>query len=178
MRADHERQLQFAQTQAGFQSQLAGAGISPFVGPFSESARAEQQMALDFALEIKNKQLEIQQLTDEMRIADDEERKQLEDRRQGLQNLLALYQEYQPQISAATLEQQRFNEALQFTQPVVDGVFQSLTAVADGTKTAQQAFADFLMTIANMLVDVAGSDDCHLHRHRHCTLFCRRPLRR
>jgi hypothetical protein len=156
MRSDHERQLQFAQTQAGFQSQLAGAGISPFVGPFSESARAEQQMALDFALEIKNKQLEIQQLTDEMRIADDEERKQLEDRRQGLQNLLNLYREYQPQINAATLEQQRFNEALQFTQPVVDGVFQSLTAVADGTKTAQQAFADFLMTIANMLVDVAA----------------------
>ena len=156
MRSDHERQLQSAQTQAGFQSQLAGAGINPFVGPFGESARAEQQMALDFALQIKNKQLEIQQLTDEMRIADDEERKQLEDRRQGLQNLLALYQEYQPQINAATLEQQRFNEALQFTQPVVDGVFQSLTAVADGTKTAQQAFADFLMTIANMLVDVAA----------------------
>jgi hypothetical protein len=156
MRSDHERQLQSAQTQAGFQSQLAGAGINPFVGPFGESARAEQQMALDFALQIKNKQLEIQQLTDEMRLADDEERKQLEDRRQGLQNLLALYQEYQPQINAATLEQQRFNEALQFTQPVVDGVFQSLTAVADGTKTAQQAFADFLMTIANMLVDVAA----------------------
>ena len=156
MRSDHERQLQSAQTQAGFQSQLAGAGINPFVGPFGESARAEQEMALDFALQIKNKQLEIQQLTDEMRLADDEERKQLEDRRQGLQNLLALYQEYQPQINAATLEQQRFNEALQFTQPVVDGVFQSLTAVADGTKTAQQAFADFLMTIANMLVDVAA----------------------
>jgi len=156
MRSDHERQLQSAQTQAGFQSQLAGAGINPFVGPFGESARAEQQMALDFALQIKNKQLEIQQLTDEMRLADDEERKQLEDRRQGLQNLLDLYREYQPQINAATLEQQRFNEALQFTQPVVDGVFQSLTAVADGTKTAQQAFADFLMTIANMLVDVAA----------------------
>jgi hypothetical protein len=108
MRSDHERQLQSAQTQAGFQSQLAGAGISPFVGPFGESARAEQQMALDFALQIKNKQLEIQQLTDEMRLADDEERKQLEDRRQGLQNLLALYQEYQPQINAATLEQRRF----------------------------------------------------------------------
>ena len=155
MRADQERQLQFAQTEAGFQSQLAGAGISQFVGPFGGSAQAEQQMALDFALEVKNKQLEIKQISDQIRMADGEERKQLEERRQGLQNLLALYQEYQPQINAATLEQQRFNEALQFTQPVVDSVFQSLTSVVDGTKTAQQAFADFLRTIAQMLMQAA-----------------------
>ena len=157
MQADQERQLQFAQTEAGFQSQLAGAGISPFLGPFGESARAEQQMALDFALQVKNKQLEIQQISDRIsKTTDEEQVKTLTEQRQGLERLLALYQDYQPQINAATLEQQRFNEALRFTQPVVDGVFQSLTAVADGTKTAQQAFADFLMTIANMLVDVAA----------------------
>ena len=157
MQADQERQLQFAQTEAGFQSQLAGAGISPFLGPFGESARAEQQMALDFALQVKNKQLEIQQISDRIsKTTDKEQAKTLTEQRQSLERLLALYQDYQPQINAATLEQQRFNEALRFTQPVVDGVFQSLTAVADGTKTAQQAFADFLMTIANMLVDVAA----------------------
>ena len=157
LRADQERQLQFAQTEAGFQSQLAGAGINPFVGPFGESARAEQQMALDFALDIKNKQFEIQQIRDQIAATTDQEEIQnLTKRREGLEKLLALHQQYVPQINAAALEQQRFNEALQFTQPVVDGVFQSLTAVADGTKTAQQAFADFLRTIANMLVDVAA----------------------
>ena len=157
MQAAHAQQLQAAQTEAGFQSQLAGAGINPFVGPFGESARAEQQMALDFALDIKNKQFEIQQIRDQIAATTDQkEIENLTKRREGLEKLLALHQQYVPQINAAALEQQRFNEALQFTQPVVDGVFQSLTAVADGTKTAQQAFADFLMTIANMLVDVAA----------------------
>ena len=156
MQAAHAQQLQAAQTEAGFQSQLAGAGINPFVGPFGESARAEQQMALDFALDLNNKQLEIQQIRDQIAATTDQkEIENLTKRREGLEKLLALHQQYVPQINAAALEQQRFNEALQFTQPVVDGVFQSLTAVADGTKTAQQAFADFLNNIANMLADVA-----------------------
>jgi phage-related minor tail protein len=41
-----------------------------------------------------------------------------------------------------------------FTRPVVDGVFESIIAVAESTKTAEQAFADFLQGIASMLFDI------------------------
>ena len=41
------------------------------------------------------------------------------------------------------------------TQPVTDSLFDSLMAVAEGTKSAEQAFADFLRSIASMLMDAA-----------------------
>lgn len=65
------------------------------------------------------------------------------------------YKLYQAQILEATVAQERFSEALALTQPVTDSLFDSLMAVADGTKSAQEAFADFLRSIASMLVDTA-----------------------
>jgi len=62
---------------------------------------------------------------------------------------------YETQILEATVAQERFAEALALTQPVTDSLFDSLIAVADGTKSAQEAFADFLRSIASMLVDAA-----------------------
>ena len=65
------------------------------------------------------------------------------------------YQDLQPAIDAATIKQARFNDALALTTPVVDSLFNSLQAVAEGTKTAEQAFADFLRSIADMLMQAA-----------------------
>ena len=63
------------------------------------------------------------------------------------------YERLQFAINAATLAQQQFNDALALTTPVADSLFNSLTAVVDGTKSAEQAFADFLRSISEMLMD-------------------------
>ena len=72
-----------------------------------------------------------------------------------IRNQIAVFQEYQPAIDQAALAQARFNEAMAITVPVTDSLLDSLLAVVEGTKTAEQAFADFLRSIASMLVDAA-----------------------
>ena len=75
-----------------------------------------------------------------------------------VENLIAArdqYKLYQEQILEATVAQEQFTEALAITQPVTDSLFDSLMAVAEGTKSAEEAFADFLRSIASMLMDAA-----------------------
>jgi hypothetical protein len=79
--------------------------------------------------------------------------KSLENQRKELQNQIAVYTEYQPAIIGATVAQQQFNEALALTTPLVDSIFNGLTNVVTGTQTAQEAFANFLNTVGQMLLD-------------------------
>ena len=65
------------------------------------------------------------------------------------------YDRLQPGIDAAAVAQTRFNEAMAITVPVTDSLIDSLIAVVEGTQTAEQAFASFLRTIADMLVQSA-----------------------
>ena len=65
------------------------------------------------------------------------------------------YEKLRPSIDAAAIAQARFTDAMAVTVPVTDSLFDSLIAVVEGTKTAEQAFADFLRSIASMLVDAA-----------------------
>ena len=65
------------------------------------------------------------------------------------------YEKLQPSIDAAAIAQARFTDAMAVTVPVTDSLFDSLIAVVEGTKTAEQAFADFLRSIASMLADAA-----------------------
>ena len=65
------------------------------------------------------------------------------------------YERLQPSIDAAAIAQARFTDAMAVTVPVTDSLFDSLIAVVEGTKTAEQAFADFLRSIASMLADAA-----------------------
>jgi len=65
------------------------------------------------------------------------------------------YERLQPEIDAAAIAQARFTDAMAVTVPVTDSLFDSLVAVVEGTKTAEQAFADFLRSIASMLADAA-----------------------
>ena len=66
-----------------------------------------------------------------------------------------LYEELQPSIDQAAIAQARYNDALAITTPLTDSLFDSLIAVVEGTKTAEQAFADFLRSIADMLFQAA-----------------------
>jgi hypothetical protein len=72
-----------------------------------------------------------------------------------LERELKLHQELTPARDEAALAQVRFAEAMALTVPVTDSLFDSLVSVVDGTKTAEQAFADFLRSIASMLADAA-----------------------
>ena len=72
-----------------------------------------------------------------------------------LERELKLHQELTPARDEAALAQVRFAEAMALTVPVTDSLFDSLVSVVEGTKTAEQAFADFLRSIASMLADTA-----------------------
>jgi hypothetical protein len=66
------------------------------------------------------------------------------------------YERLQPAINAAALEQQRFNDALAAVTPGVNALVGGLQEVVAGTKTAEEAFADFLNTIADQLIQTAA----------------------
>ena len=67
------------------------------------------------------------------------------------------YERLQPAINAAALEQQRFNDALAAVTPGVNALVGGLQEVVAGTKTAEEAFADFLNTIADQLIQTAAT---------------------
>jgi len=82
-----------------------------------------------------------------------------EEQRQSLQDQLDLYNQLLPQLDAAEQAQLKFNQALEAAKPFADaftsGLLDGMVAVVDGTKTAEQAFADFLNSIAKMLLQTA-----------------------
>ena len=84
-----------------------------------------------------------------------------EETRQNLQDQLDLYNQLLPQLNAAEQAQLRYNQVLQAAQPYAEafatGLTQGLRDVVAGTKTAEEAFADFLNNIADMLIQTAAT---------------------
>ena len=70
------------------------------------------------------------------------------------------YQEMLPAIAAAEQQQLKFNQAYEKIKPVADAVTGSLIngirGVIEGTKTAEEAFKDFLNTIVDLLLKSAA----------------------
>ena len=140
-------------SQAGFEMQLATLQANApgqFGGPFGGSGRTAflGGLEMDFELQKRNREIGLMM----GKVADGTAQQSEVD---NLIKARDQYKLYQTQILQATVAQQQFAEALSLTQPVTDSLFDSLMAVADGTKTAEQAFADFLRSIASMLADVA-----------------------
>ena len=164
-RATKNQAISMADMTAEIAAQQAIRATSPFENQdflmdpfFGESRKLESEQNLRFAetLRIMNKELDdvnknIKFGTD----LDHEARLALVDKRVELENNIARYKEYQPAMDEAALAQMRFNEAMAITVPVTDSLFNNLTAVVEGTKTAKEAFADFLRDIASLLMDVA-----------------------
>jgi hypothetical protein len=67
-----------------------------------------------------------------------------------------LYEQLQPAIDAATIKQAQFNDALAAVTPGVNALVGGLQDVVAGTKTAEEAFADFLNTVADQLIQTAA----------------------
>jgi len=130
--------------------------LDPFFGGSRELAAGqganfqEQVSMMNFQLAQNQAGLDVAGISKERRQA-------LEDQRAQLELNLALFKEYQPAVDEAALAQARFSDALAITKPVTDDLFDSLLSVVEGTKSAEEAFADFLRNIASMLFEAAKS---------------------
>ncbi len=82
---------------------------------------------------------------------------QLESAIKGIEGQKTAYQELLPQIFAAEQQQLKYNQALAAVTPGVNALVSGLQDVIAGTKTAEEAFADFLNTIADQLINTAAT---------------------
>ncbi len=122
----------------------------------SRKLQAEQTARYTESLSAMNKELDIVYANFEFGTdLSKEEKLALVDKAVELENQIALYQKYQPAVDEAALAQARFAEAMALTVPVTNSLFDNLSSVVEGTKTAEQAFANFLLTISDMLMNVA-----------------------
>ena len=153
-----QRDLQLMQMQGQFSAQIAEAGAFP-VGPFAEGALSAQLRDMERMNEIQQRSVEIQnkQLNLRMEGADlrADERAAREAEIAYLERALGQYQTNSLELNELISFQERYRETLALTKPVTDSLYDSLMAVSAGTQTAQEAFANFLRAIANMLSDVA-----------------------
>lgn len=128
--------------------------LDPFFGN-SNQLQIEQAFRYNESLMLLGQQLDDVIAKQQIFVLAPGVRRGLEDQEATIRNQIANFKEYQPAIDAAALAQARFNDAMGITVPVTDALFDNLLAVAEGTKTAEQAFADFLRSIASMLFDAA-----------------------
>jgi hypothetical protein len=155
--------LRMERMQAGISAAQQIRATSPFEQGvkfselfFGESSQlqVEQTLRYNESLELLEKQLS-NVVEQQSELLAPEVLQQLKDQEESIKNQIANFKEYQPAIDAAALAQARFNDAMAITVPVTDSLLDSLVAVVEGTKTAEQAFADFLRSIASMLMDAA-----------------------
>ncbi len=156
LEAEISAERQKRATDPEYMMSFAGAGL----GFFSGSSKLEADQLADRAAKSESFNEQIAKLQQRQIKAQEDGASrdfqtnlgyQLED----LENLRDTYQRLQPGIDEAALAQARFNDALAITTPLTDSLFDSLVAVVEGTKTAEQAFADFLRSIADMLMQAA-----------------------
>ena len=127
----------------------------PFFGKSSE-LQNEQALRYTETLRMLNKQITENNINIQMgQDLSNAEKDALVRKGILLERELKLHQELTPARDEAALAQVRFAEAMALTVPVTDSLFDSLISVVEGTKTAEQAFADFLRSIASMLADAA-----------------------
>ena len=72
-----------------------------------------------------------------------------------LEKRIALNAQLLPQLDELEQKELRQQQILEKVLPAADALVDSVFAIAQGTKTAEEAFADFLRSIASMLADTA-----------------------
>ena len=81
--------------------------------------------------------------------------KRAAEQKQILEDRIALNEKLLPQLDELEQKELKQKQALEKIVPVTDALTDSVLSVVEGTKTAEEAFADFLRNVASMLMDAA-----------------------
>ena len=73
-----------------------------------------------------------------------------------LQERIQLHETLLPQLDALEQKELKQKQLLEQIVPITSALTDGVLSVIDGTKTAEQAFADFLRSVASMLMDAAS----------------------
>ena len=152
---------QLLQNQGQFKQGMLGASIKT-TSFFGESAASIEARELQTNIDLQNQKFAIDQKIANLEAANIEKKLSKDQRGAmaaeiaGMQALAAQQERNSEVLNRQLALQDRYREALGMTTPVVDSLFNSITSVVDGTKTAQEAFADFLKSIADMLMKTAA----------------------
>lgn len=148
---ERQAQLEIAKLSPERSLQADAMGLG-FFGD-SVSLQFEQIREASVQIELYNEQLNrLKSRFEELKTVDPEASKGVQQQIFTLEDQIASYTRLQPAIDKARLAQQQFNDAFAFTAPVVSSVVNGLSEVIQGTQTATEAFANFLKTIGDMLV--------------------------
>lgn len=148
---ERQAQLEIAKLNPERSLQADAMGLG-FFGD-SVSLQFEQIREASVQTELYNEQLSrLKSRFEELKTVDPEASKGVQQQIFTLEDQIASYTRLQPAIDKARLAQQQFNDAFAFTAPVVTSVVNGLSEVIQGTQTATEAFANFLKTIGDMLV--------------------------
>ena len=146
--------------QRGLSQELAGIA-TPSSNQDLDARNAQalaQAQRYENALAGINDQLEVQRVR--ATSTDEAVSQAAEIRINQLERQKGVYEEMLPQIFAAEQAQLKFNQVLEAATPYAEafatGLTQGLRDVVAGTKTAEEAFADFLNNIADLLVQTAA----------------------
>lgn len=130
------------------------AGFVPF---FGASEKMQQQQIVDFNTQLDNMNKQLQDTEDIINSIDFEklsfkEQRGLEKQAEDIRNNIAVFKEYQPAVNEAVLMQQRFQDALQLTQPAVQAVATMFRDFADEAVTGTEAVGRALKSFGEILI--------------------------
>ena len=157
-KAEREQQAasRLKESQNKFGLDMRQSQITP-VGFFTESQKSIDIRELETALILEQKSLKIANMRKNLKENGADLREDEKINRQfAIDQAAKLFDQDQKNLTQLNEQldfQDRYRDALALTTPVVDSLFDSLTAVVAGTKSAEEAFADFLRTISDMLMD-------------------------
>jgi len=142
-------------TRTGLEQELAGLSIleSP-----DDALRREQSDRYANTLAAINNEIEEQNLLISQTPSPNQEIiSAAQSRIEFLNKESNIYKELLPQIAQAEQAQLQFNKAFEAVSPAVNSLVGGLQEVVAGTKSAEEAFADFLNTIADQLIQTAAT---------------------
>ena len=145
--------MQISQINPSRAFQADGIGVGFFGESVLLEANLIQERTVQLELyneEIANLQSRIENL--DLSLVDPDKVDKLKDQLKDLKSVRNSYERLQPVIDQARVAQQRFNDAFALVSPMVTSFIDGISEVAQGTKSAQEAFADFLRTIGDTLV--------------------------
>ena len=159
-KAEREQQAasRLQESQNRFKLNMAQSQITP-VGFFTESQKSIDIRELETELNLERESLKIANMRKNLREHGVNLSEQERINRQfAIDQAVIQFDQNQKNLTQLNEQldfQDRYRDSLALTTPVVDSLFESLTAVVDGTKSAQEAFADFLNAMSQMLMDTA-----------------------